>query len=71
MTTNAELAARALALADAAMAERKAALCAYAALKDTKTAASARRVLADPELHVAGAVGSAALELITQLEATE
>lgn len=66
-TANAELAEQLRRRADDAMRTRKALLCASVALAETKTIASARKVLADPDLRIPAAVKSEALGVLAAL----
>jgi hypothetical protein len=68
--TNRELATECIRRADQAMTQRKALLCAAVALGETKTIAAARRVLADPDTRIPGAIRVAALDLLTELVTT-
>ena len=63
--TNADLASRALALADDDPAARKIALCAYVALSTTKTTAAARKALR--EWGGPSGISARAVELLDQL----
>lgn len=70
MTGNEQLAAGLIRQADDHMAERRVLLVTATALATTTTIPAARKVIADPDAHIPGAIRSAALQLLGQL-ATE